>query len=358
MFMYVGTYSTRGSKGVYVYRFNATTGAITPVGSAGGVENPSFLAVHPNRRYVYAASEVYSVDGQPDGRVAAFAIDPSGSGRLTLLNHQSSRGSGPCFVTVDKGGKNVLAATYGGGTVSVLPVGPDGSLRPATTRVQHTGPSKADPKRQDAPHAHSVHVDASDRFAVAADLGLDKLLIYRYDAAKGTITPNRPAFAASKPGAGPRQFAFQPGGRFAYAINELDVTVTAYSWDGATGTLTPIQTISSLPTGYDVGSGDSGAEIQVHPNGRWVYSSNRGHDSIAAFAVDKASGRLRAISHTPSGGKSPRHFGIDPAGRFLVAAHQNSDSLVVHKIDGRSGRLTPTGTKIEVPAPVCVVFVP
>jgi 6-phosphogluconolactonase len=259
-------------------------------------------------------------------------------------------------VIVDRQGRNVLVANYGGGSVAVLPIGADGRLQAPSSVVQHTG-SSVDPNRQKEPHAHSINVDADNRFAYAADLGLDKILIYRFDVAKGTLTPNDPPFAQVEPGSGPRHFAFHPQGRFAYVINEMRCTVTAFAHDAARGGLSAIQTISTLPQGQSVQKGFSTAEVQVHPSGRFLYGSNRGHDTIAVFAIDEKTGRLTPVHHEPTQGSTPRNFGIDPAGRFLLAANQRSDTVVVFRIDAATGRLAPAGHRIEVGAPVCVKFV-
>jgi 6-phosphogluconolactonase len=254
---------------------------------------------------------------------------------------------------VDHQGKNVLVANYGGGSVAVLPVQEDGRLRPASSFIQHKG-SSVDKGRQEGPHAHSINVDAGNRFAVAADLGLDKLLIYKFDADKGTLTANDPPFASVAPGSGPRHFAFHPLAPYAYVINEMKSTVTAFNYDRNRGELKEIQTLSTLPEEV---KGDSTAEVQVHPSGKFVYGSNRGHNSIAIFQVDDKTGRLTAAGHQPTGGKTPRNFGIDPTGRYLLAANQDSDTITVFRIDPKSGKLTPTGQKVDVPRPVCVKFV-
>jgi 6-phosphogluconolactonase len=327
---------------------DAKSGALTRVGDIGGsVENPSFLALHPNGSFLYAACE------SGGGAVAAFALDAK-TGIPTLLNQQSAKGGGTCHVSVDHHGKNVLAANYGTGSVAALPIGPDGKLLPATASIQHGPGSKANPKRQEGPHAHSINPDAKDRFAVAVDLGLDKMLVYRFDVARGTLTPNDPPSTSTKPGAGPRHFAFHPNGKFGFVINELDSTVSSYRYDDNRGTLTEIQTLSTLPEGF---TGTSyPAEVAVHPSGKFLYGSNRGHDSIAVFAINSVTGKLRAVTQTPTQGKNPRHFGITPAGDFLIAAHQDTDNLVVFRINQRTGRLTPTGQSLELPSPVCVRF--
>lgn len=350
--LYVGTYTRSGSEGIYTYRLDLPSGQLQRLGVTSGIENPSFVAVHPNRRFLYAVSEVGQYAGLNSGGVYAYAIDGS-SGALSSLNHQSSRGTGPCHLVVDQSGKYVLVANYGDGSVACLPIQQDGRLQPASSFVQHTG-SSVNPRRQAGPHAHSINVDAANRFAIAADLGLDKLLIYRFDSQRGQLRPNQPAAVRVQPGAGPRHFAFHPGGQFAYVINELHSTVTAFVYDRQRGKLRARQTISTLPDGYS--ENNSTAEVQVHPSGRFLYGSNRGHDSIAVFAIDGAAGTLTAVEHEPTGGSTPRNFGIDPTGKLLLAANQRSNTIVVMRIDPRTGELTPVGAEVEVPSPVCIKF--
>ncbi|MBI3465189.1 MAG: lactonase family protein, partial [Planctomycetes bacterium] len=326
---YVGTYTSGKSEGIYIYRMDLATGAMTRVGVATGVKNPSFLAIHPNRRFLYSVSEIADLDGKKTGGVTGFAID-SETGKLTMLNAQPSEGAGPCHLVVDRTGKSVLVANYGGGSVAALPIGEDGRLGKATAAIQHKG-SSVNPGRQEAPHAHSINVDPTNRFAVAADLGLDKVLVYRLDAAKGTLEPNAPPSASVAPGAGPRHFAFHTNGRYAYVINEMHCTVTAFSYDAERGVLKEIQTLTTLP--HEVREGYSTAEVQVHPSGKFLYGSNRGHDSIAIFSIDPSSGKLTAVGHQPTGGKTPRNFAIDPTGQFLLAENQGSDTIVVFRID-------------------------
>ena len=352
--VYVGSYTGARSKGIYAWRFDAATGVATPLGLAAQAVNPSFLAVHPSNRYLYATSEVGSRGGQPGGGVEAFAIDAA-SGKLTPLNQVSSRGAGPAFVAVDRTGSDVLVANYSGGSIAVCPIKEDGRLGEATAFVQHEG-SSINRLRQREPHAHSINVSPDNRFAIAADLGLDKLLIYRFDAAKGTLAPNDPPFAAVKPGSGPRHFTFHPSGRFAYAINELASTVTAFSYDAARGALSELQTISTLPGGF---LGDSTtAEVQVDAAGRFLYGSNRGHDSIAVFGIDAATGTLTPVEYVSTRGRTPRNFRIDPTGAYLFAANQDSGNVAIFRIDAQTGRLTATGKVLEVGSPVCVKFVP
>jgi 6-phosphogluconolactonase len=353
--VYFGTYTGEKSKGVYVSRLDVASGALTPPELAGETTSPSFLAVHPSRNFLYAVNEVRTFEGKESGSVSAFAIDRK-TGKLTALNQQASAGRGPAHLVVDKAGRNVLVANYGGGSVAVLPIGTDGALKPASAFIQHTGAS-VNAERQKGPHAHSINLDPANRFAYAADLGLDKVLIYRFNAEKGSLVANDPPFASVEPGAGPRHFAFHPDGRFAYVINEMHVTVTAFSRDRDRGALTELQTISTLPPGRSVETGYSTADVQVHPSGRFLYGSNRGHDSIVVFAIDEKTGRLTYVENRPTQGSTPRGFGIDPSGTYLLAANQRSDTVVVFRIDRQTGRLTPTGHTIAVGAPVCVKFV-
>jgi 6-phosphogluconolactonase len=353
--VYFGTYTGPKSKGIHVSRLNLATAALSTPQLAAESENPSFLVVHPSQDFLYVANEIGKFEGQATGSVSAYAISkPSGS--LKLLNRQPSAGTGPAHVTIDTRGNNVLVANYGGGSVAVLPVAGDGTLRPPSSSMQHTG-SSVNPDRQKGPHAHSINVDPSNQFAYAADLGLDKILIYRFDAPKSTLTANDPPYASVEPGSGPRHFAIGSDGRFAYVINELPLTITAFARDPKRGGLSALQTISTLPPGDSVQKGYSTAEIQIHPSGRFLYGSNRGHDSIAVFSIDQKSGRLTFVETVSTQGRTPRNFGIDPSGTYLLAANQNSDSVVVFRIDAKSGRLTPAGSTVSVGAPVCVKFV-
>jgi len=350
--VYFGTYTDGDSQGIYQSEFDLASGELSDPELAAEVVNPSFLAIHPSRKFLYAVSEISLLDGQTTGGVSAFAIDRSG-GTLKLLNQQSSQGAGPCHLVVDATGGAVLVANYGGGSVASLPLAADGRLGAAASAIQHEGHS-VDPGRQQEPHAHSINIDPENRFAVAADLGLDKVLVYRLDAKQATLAPHDPPSASVAGGSGPRHFAFHPGGKFAYVINEMANTVTAFSYDA--GKLTEVQTIGTLPEGDEEASYT--AEVQVHPSGKFLYGSNRGHDSIAIFAIDQETGTLTAAGHQPTGGKTPRNFGIDPTGAYLLAANQASDNVVVFRIDGETGGLTPTGREIRVVSPVCVKFLP
>lgn len=352
--VYIGTYTGSESRGIYLFQLDPVSGALSPRGLAAEITNPSFLGLHPDRRHLYAVGEINSFQGKKGGAVTAFSIDPE-TGKLTQLNQQSSGGSGPCYITVDKAGRHVLVANYGGGSISVLPLQADGKLGEAVSFIQHQGKG-SDPRRQEAPHAHSLNLDPANRYAFAADLGLDKILIYRFDAATGQLTPNQPAWVELKPGSGPRHFSFHPSGKFAYVINEMLCTVTAFSYQSEKGILTEVQTISTLPEGSS-GSNYSTAEVQVHPSGKFLYGSNRGHDSIAVFSIDGSTGKLKLVEHQSTRGKTPRNFGIDPSGKFLLAANQDSGNLAVFKIDANSGGLSFLN-EVKVPKPVCVKFLP
>ena len=353
LWVFVGTYTDKGSKGIYRCELDLESGRLSNPQVAAIAVNPSFLALDPSGRFLYAVGEVDSADGKRGGSVSAFAFDRE-SGSLVLLNRQSTRGAGPCHLTVDRRGRHVLAANYGSGSMCVLPIRPDGSLGESTGFVQHRG-SSVNPHRQEGPHAHSVNVDPAGRVAFVADLGLDKVMIYKLDPDSGTLKPNDPPSVDLAPGAGPRHFAFHPGGRFAYVINELDSTLTALAYDAEHGVMKKMGTVSTLPKGSTVSN--TTAEVQVHPSGRFVYGSNRGHDSIAIFAVDPENGTLSYVGHQGHHIKTPRNFGIDPTGTYLLVANQDADSVVAFRIDPRTGQLTPTGSEQSVPTPVCVKMI-
>lgn len=350
--VYIGTFNVRGSQGIYLSEFDTKTGTITDPQLAGEATDAGFLAIHPTKKFLYSVCKFQTAAGETIGGVNAFAIDPK-SGKLTLLNQQSSEGSGPCHLVVDAAGKNVLVANYGGGNVAALPIGDDGKLAKASSVVQHQGTS-VDPKRQTAPHAHSINLDAKSRYAFAADLGLDQVLVYRFDSAKGLLTPNDPPFVKVAPGAGPRHFAFHPSGKFAYVINELGNTVTGFSYDAEQGKLTEIQTISTLPPDFKEPSYT--AEVVVHPSGKYLYGSNRYHNSLAAYAVDKATGKLTLLDITPVGGKLPRNFNVDPTGQWIIVGNHEDDTLSVMKIEP-DGRLKLIRNDVPVSAAVCIKFV-
>ena len=345
--LYVGTFTAGLSEGIYAFRFDASTGRLSSLGLAAETDNPSFIAVHPNGRFLYAVANCR----EPAGVIKSFEIDPR-TANLRLLNEVSSWGSRTCFVATSNGGEYVLAANYGTGSVVTFPVLPDGRLGEAAGFEQHAG-SGANPERQGGPHPHSVNPSPDDRFAVAADLGLDRFIVYAMD---GAAFKTRVAAIAGAPGGGPRHLAFHPSARYAYAVNELDSIVTAFTWDAKCGSLRPIQTISALPQAFM--ETNYAADVQVHSSGRFVYVSNRGHNSIAAFFVDKASGRLTLIDHAFTHGETPRNFTIDPTGAYLIAGNEASNDLVVFRIDPESGRLIASGERAAVFTPTCLRFVP
>ena len=351
--VYVGTYSQGKSEGIYRFDLDLKTGTPGELTLAAKSANPSFLAVHPSGKFLFAANEISKFNDKSSGAVSAFAIEASGD--LTLLNQQSSEGTGPCHISLDKMGKNLLVANYGGGSVACLPVAEDGKLSAASSAIQHEGTGGA-PGKKTGPHAHSINLDAANRFAMAADLGLDKILVYRFDPAQGKLTANDPPFAELTAGSGPRHFAFHPSGKFAYVINERTLTVTAFGYNADKGELSTLQTISTVPEGTT--GNHSTAEVQVHPSGKFLYGSNRGPDSIVAYTIDGETGRLTLVEQEPTGGKTPRNFGIDPTGQYLLAANQSTHNIVLFKIDQTTGALTPTGKEISVPIPVCVKFLP
>ena len=351
-FVYVGTYTGPASKGIYAFHFDPSLGRATSLGLAGETSNPSFLVADADGKYLYAVNEVSDFQGQKSGGVSAFSIDHA-SGKLTLLNQVSSHGAGPCYITLDKTGKFVLVANYDSGTVATFPVLPDGKLGEAASVIQHSGHG-SDPERQEGPHAHEIELSPNTRFAVAADLGLDKLLVYKFDAATGALKPNDPPFAQMEAGSGPRHFGFTPNGKFAYVLAEMKSTVTALSFDSRSGTFRQLQTVSSLPADFK-GKNDA-AELVVSPSGKFVYASNRGSDTIAVFSIGR-DGKLSNVEYAPTKGKTPRGFRLDPSGSYLFAANQESNNIVIFKVDAKSGKLTPTGQVLEAPSPVDVKFV-
>ena len=349
---FIGTYTQSTSEGIYVHRFNPDTGGLEPVSIAAGADNPSFLALHPSGQFVYATSEVEEFEGASQGALYAYSVDAE-SGELSIINRQGSIGPGPCHAIVDGSGRYLLAANYHGGSICVLPIREDGGLAPACEFIQHRG-SSVNPRRQGEAHAHSINLDPQNRFAYVPDLGVDRVFIYGFDQDSGGLSPAAPASVEVSPGFGPRHFAFHPDGRRAYLNNELGSVITVFDCNSETGALTELQNIGTLPPGFS--GSNTTAHILVHPSGRFLYCSNRGHDSIAVFAVDEVTGRLTAVGHQATGGRTPRNFEIDPSGTFLVAENQNSDSVVTFRIDSESGLLTPTGNLTRIPMPVCVKF--
>lgn len=356
--VFIGTYTktephVQGkAAGIYTYRLDSATGELTYVGTTTGTINPSFLALSPQQRHLYAVNETSEHDGQPGGAVSAFMIDPR-SGTLAPINRQPSHGEAPCHLCVDATGRWVLVANYGTGSVAVYPIRPDGGLGAASHVVQHEG-SSVNPQRQAGPHAHSITLSPDNRYAFVCDLGLDKVMIYRFDGSAGRLIPNDPPWVTTAPGAGPRHFDFHPSARYAYVINEIASTLTAFAYDPEHGKLSELQTVSTLPEGFN--ERNSTADVHVGPSGRFVYGSNRGHDSIAVFSIDSTTGRLALVGHEATRGRTPRNFAIDPSGTYLFAANQNSDTIVTFRIDPHTGALAATGHMVEVPTPVCIKF--
>ena len=349
---YIGTYSRGDSKGIYSFVLDTGAGTLTPEGLVAETENPSILAIHPTGKYLYAVNEIDKYQGQASGSVTAFKINAS-SGKLERLNEVAAGGTTTCHVNISRNGKFAVIANYGSGSCAAFALGPDGKLGERTAFHQHAGTS-SDPGRQKGPHAHSVNFDTQNKHVIVADLGLDQVKVYNFNAATGAMTPNEPAFTKVKAGSGPRHFSFHPSGKYAYVINEMACTVTAFNWNAAKGTLTEIDTITTLPG--PVEKGFSTAEVVAHPNGKFVYGSNRGHNTIAVFQVDAATGKLKTVEHKSTQGAVPRNFSIDPTGQFLIAANQNTDTIVLFRINQTSGALEQVGAPVKAPVPVCVRY--
>ena len=362
--LYVGTYTTGDSKGIYAYRYNAETGELEPLGLAAATENPSFLTSDKASEHLFAVNETGNYQGQSSGGVTAFSMDRKTS-KLTQLNQVASRGADPCYISFDRSGKYLLVANYTGGTVSVLPVLPNGHLQQAVSVQTNTGALGPNKERQEGPHAHWIEAGRRNQFVYVADLGLDQVLIYKFDSRKGTLSRDQSASSKNKaapdffsatlaPGTGPRHVAFSSDGKFMYVLGEMDGSVTVFANDKET--FRSIQKISSLPA--DFSGENTAAEIAIHPSGKFLYTSNRGADSIAEFSVDPANGKLTLLGNVPTLGKAPRHFAIDPTGTRLLVANQDTGNIVEYSIDSSTGKLTRVGKMVSVPSPVCLIFVP
>jgi 6-phosphogluconolactonase len=376
-FMYVGTYTgfkyvhhskTWGvgeshSKGIYVSRFHAATGEISEPELAAEVVNPSFLTISPNHRFLYAVSEDPLSLGPPldhSSYVSAFAIDQT-TGKLRLLNTAPASGTSTCFISIDKTGKFVMMANFGSGSVSVVRIKEDGSLGELTAFIQNVGGS-VDPSIQTAPHPHWIGVSPDNHYVVVSDLGMDKVQIFRFDAETGKLSPPDPPFATVYPAGGPRHFAFDPAGKFGYQLSEMSGIVDVYAWDPSKGALTGVQRAHTVP--HDFFGGNHSGELEIHPNGKFLYESNRrtqsefvrGPESIGVFAIDPANGMLSPVEQVDSGGIMPRNFKIDPTGAYLLSANQLTNNIVLFKIDVATGRLSRTGKEIKVDTPVCIQF--
>jgi 6-phosphogluconolactonase len=351
---FIGTYTNKTeSKGIYSFRYDAAKGQLTPIGLAAETPDPSWVAISENGKFLYAVNELSTFDGKPSGSITSFSLDRQ-SGKLTQLNQVSSGGADPCYISFDRSGKFLLVANYTGGSVATLPIAADGRLGPASAFVQHkgAGPNK---ERQEGPHAHFITASADNHFVFVVDLGLDEVLVYRFNPTTGALVPSNPPFAKVAPGAGPRHLAFAPNGKFAYVLSEVNSTVTAFSFSSKDATFTALQSLSTIPKNF-TGQNDT-AEIFVHPSGKFLYASNRGRDSIALFAIDQSKGTLTQTGDFPTTGKTPRSFALDPSGKFLLAANQESNNIAVFRIDQSTGALTATGQTVQVPAPVDIVFV-
>ena len=351
--VYFGCYTNEktGSKGIYVSRFDGAAGVLEEPALAVETGSPSFLALHPNGKFLYAVGEA-DVPGFTGGAVSAFAINRP-DGTLRPVNQADSTGKGPCHISLDATGRMAMIANYGGGSVASYQIKDDGSLAGPVSFIQHEG-SSANPQRQKVPHAHSFNPSPDNRFGLACDLGLDKVLTYKTYPAAGRITAS--SSVALPPGSGPRHFAFHPSGKFAFVNNELTLTASTFSYAAGTGALTLVDTVSTLPAGVADKSGFSTAETVAHPSGKVVYVSNRGHDTIAVFTCDPATGKLTLIQNAAAEGQVPRNFCLDPSGRWMIVAHQNSNSAALFKVDPDTGRLEYTGRKIQVGGAVCVRF--
>ena len=358
-FVYFGTYThaKTESKGIYRSRLDGATGQLSPAELVAPASDPAFLALHPNGRFLYALDESADVKRTPGQGLKAYALNPN-SGALTFLNEISTGSSGACHLAIDATGQSLLVANYGGGSVSAVTLRPDGRLGALASLIQHQGKS-VNPNRQEGPHPHGVYPSPDNRFVFVPDLGLDTVFCYLLDAPSAKLTRNTMMVGASlKAGSGPRHLTFHPTGKFVYVINELLCTMTAFAYDSTAGTLTSIQTISTLPPGEAIPKGTSTAEVQVHPNGRFLYGSNRGADTLVVYAIDEKSGQLTYVESVSTLGQTPRHFALDPTGTWLLAENQNSSTVAVFRVDPKTGRLTPTGPLVTVPAPVSAVFVP
>lgn len=350
--VYFGTATTGDDRGIYAADFDSQTGVLSPTRRVAVVSNPVFVAVHPNHQWLYSLGEVPGDDGKPVGIIEGFTIDPK-TGALSERNQRLTGGLNPCHITVDSTGRSVLTTNYNGGFVAAYSLDADGLLAERTAFVQHAG-SGPNPDRQTGPHTHSVNLDPTNRFAIVCDLGLDKVFVYRFDASTGALSANSPAFTSVKPGAGPRHFAFHPSGHFAYVVNEINSSVTAFAWDSEKGTLTETQTVAMLPP--DFKSLNTAAEVVVHKSGRFLYASNRGYDSLNVFSIDPKTGRLSPIQVMRDSIKYPRNFSIDPSGKWLVCANRDSNTATVYAIDPKTGVLTFTGQAVSVPQAICVRF--
>lgn len=343
--VFLGTYTRSTSKGIYTVRLDRETGALSALELVATTANPTWIALSHDKKHLYAVSE-------RDTLAVPFSVDLN-TGKLIPDRVQDSGGKAPCYLMADATGRCLVVAHYHTAIVAALPIQADGSLGEPTTIIPHTGKG-VHPTRQEAAHVHSANIAPDNRHVIVCDLGLDRVYTYVLDAAKATLTPAATPYVQTAPGAGPRHSAFSADGRHVFVINELDNTLTCYAYDSTTGSLTPSDTQPTLPA--DFTGENTTAEVRVHPNGKFVYGSNRGHDSIAVFAFDAATGKLTPLGHTPTGGKSPRNFALSPDGKWLLAANQNSDNLRTFRVNADTGLLTTTPHEVTVPQAVCVLF--
>lgn len=351
IFLYIGTYTHGESEGIYIGQMNSFTGQLELIGNTRS-NNPSFLAIDQQNQYLYAVNEVSEFNGEKSGSVSAYKINQEAR-ELSLINQQSSKGTAPCYLTIDRTGSFVLLSNYADGSVSTLPIEKDGKLGAAIDTYKHEG-SSIHPERQQGPHAHSIVLDPNNQYAYAPDLGIDKIMIYRFNPRQGKLEPNDIPWVKVAGGSGPRHFTFHPNGKFAYLINELDASLIVFHHNSENGALEEFQRVLTLPDDFD--GVNLCADIHVHPSGKFIYASNRGHDSIVIFSIDEKSGELIYIGHQSTKGKTPRNFAIDPTGNFLLVANQDSNNIITFKINKETGKLTYTGQTIEVPMPVCLKF--
>jgi 6-phosphogluconolactonase len=347
--LYVGTYNDGASAGIHLCELDLKNGVLQYREGFMAGANPSFLAIHPAGKYLYTVNELSMFQDKPVGGVSAFAIEAV-TGKLTLLNQRLSHGVHPCHIITDRQGRYVMVANYSSGTCAIYPIQAHGQLGEAGQIIEHQGAGQ-DVKRQAGPHAHAITMDPANRFALACDLGIDRVVVYRLDPEHGTLLHHGEAILHA--GAGPRHLAFDPRGRWVYVINELDSTLTVFAYHAVAGTLKMVQTLTTLPRDYH--GVNSCAEVATHPNGKFVYGSNRGHDSIVVYAADENTGHLTMQTHVSTQGKEPRSFAIDPTGGFLLAANQNSNTVVLFRIDPRHGALSLLH-RLEISQPVCVMF--
>jgi 6-phosphogluconolactonase len=350
--VYIGTYTGKGSQGIYAWKFSADDGSMAPLGLMAETSNPSFLALQPDGEHLFAVNEDHDYEGHSAGAVTSLAIDAA-TAKLRKLNQVSSGGADPCHLVVDPTGRFVIVANYTGGSIASFPIRSDGTLGPAATFIQHHGTS-VNPARQEAAHAHDIALSNDNRYAIVCDLGMDKLMVYRFNAETGALTPNDPPFAAVKPGSGPRHFVFDARNKHGYVIDELASTVIVFDWDEAHGALQEKQTVPTLPASFH--GQNTAAEIAIDPSGHFLYGSNRGHDSIAAFRIDEGDGTLKPVGRYSTEGKTPRSFAIDPTGQWLLAANQDTNTVQIFRINPKTGALAWTRRKVDVSQPVCVLF--